>query len=136
MWKLIRNFAAYGSAVLVTTHFLDDAEYCHRLGLMVSGKLVAEGSPQDLRSSNERLFELFIDDVHKAYAILSEKIDPSLLSVFPRKIHVQIGSESVTEQNVLSHLKDKGVRVRRTAYVAPSLEDAFVQIVRRSERTS
>jgi ABC-2 type transport system ATP-binding protein len=136
MWKLIRNFAANGAAVLVTTHFLDDAEYCHRLGLMVSGKLVAEGSPQDLRSSNERLFELFVDDVHKAYAILSEKIDPSLLSVFPRKIHVQIGSESATEQNVLSHLKDNGIRVERTAYVAPSLEDAFVQIVRRAERTS
>ncbi|MDR3613984.1 MAG: ATP-binding cassette domain-containing protein [Candidatus Obscuribacterales bacterium] len=136
MWKLIRNFASNGTAVLVTTHFLDDAEYCHRLGMMVSGKLVAEGSPQSLRSSNERLFELFIDDVHKAFAILSEKIDPSLLSVFPRKIHVQIGSESATEQNVLSHLKDNGMHVERTAYVAPSLEDAFVQIVRRSGRTS
>jgi ABC-2 type transport system ATP-binding protein len=136
MWKLIRDFAANGTAVLVTTHFLDDAEYCHRLGLMVSGKLVAQGAPQDLRCSNERLFELFIDDVQKAYATLSEKIDPMLLSVFPRKIRVQIGSESATEQNVLSHLKDKGIRVERTAYVAPSLEDAFVQIVRRSERTS
>jgi ABC-2 type transport system ATP-binding protein len=136
MWKLTMNLAEKGTAVLVTTHFLDDAEYCHRLGLMVSGKVVAEGSPHDLRSASGRLFEIFLDDVHKAYAILSEKIDVSLLSIFPRKIHVQLGGESDNEQKVLTYLKDAGIRVERSAYVAPSLEDAFVQIVRGAERQS
>jgi ABC-2 type transport system ATP-binding protein len=136
MWKLIRNFADQGTAILVTTHFLDDAEYCHRLGLMAAGKVVAEGSPHSLRDASDRLFEIFVDDVHKAYTVLSGKIDASLLSVFPRKLQVQIGDDASSEPNVLNHLSDAGIRIERSAYVAPSLEDAFVQIVRRTERAS
>lgn len=136
MWKLIRSFAASGTAILVTTHFMEDAEYCHRLGLMYSGRLIAEGPPQDLRRATDRLFELFVNDVHKAYAILSDVIDPSLLSVFPRKLRVQLTSEAFTESDLLTRLQVNGIHVARTAEVAPSLEDAFVQIVHRAERTT
>ncbi|HEY9682943.1 MAG TPA: ATP-binding cassette domain-containing protein [Oculatellaceae cyanobacterium] len=136
MWKLIRSFAASGTAILVTTHFMEDAEYCHRLGLMYSGRLIAEGPPQDLRRATDRLFELFVNDVHKAYAILSDVIDPSLLSVFPRKLRVQLTSEAFAESDLLTRLQVNGIHVARTAEVAPSLEDAFVQIVHRAERTT
>lgn len=136
MWKLIRSFAASGTAILVTTHFMEDAEYCHRLGLMYSGRLIAEGPPQDLRRATDRLFELFVNDVHKAYAILSDVIDPSLLSVFPRKLRVQLTSQVFAESDLLTRLQVNGIHVARTAEVAPSLEDAFVQIVHRAERTT
>jgi len=131
LWKAIRQIAQHGTAVLVTTHFLDDAEYCHRLGLMVSGKLIAEGSPQAIKANSEPIFELVVDNTQKAYAVLSERLDGARISVFPNRMHLQISNGDVDEKRVMEYLSVGGIEVKRAGLIPPSLEDAFVQLVGR-----
>lgn len=68
LWSLIRLFAANGASVLLTTHFLDEAEYCNRLGVMVAGEILAEASPSELKSSQnvDNIEDAFIKLVHDA----------------------------------------------------------------------
>lgn len=129
LWKTIRQIAHNGTAILVSTHFLDDAEYCHRLGLMVSGRLIAEGSPHSIKERSEPIFELVVNDMPKAYSVLSDRIEASLISVFPRRMHLQLTGSKHNEEDVLGYLSAAEIAVERANRVPPSLEDAFVQIV-------
>lgn len=129
LWKTIRQIAQSGTAILVSTHFLDDAEYCHRLGLMVSGKMKAEGSPHSIKERSEPIFELVLNDMPKAYEVLSDRIEASLISVFPRRMHLQLSGSKHKESDVLGYLDAANIEVERATRVPPSLEDAFVQIV-------
>ena len=66
-WRMINGLADAGTAILVTTHYLEEAEQCNRLGLMVAGELVAEGSPSAIKASQRgHLLELNVDDPQKA----------------------------------------------------------------------
>lgn len=129
LWKAIRQIAQSGTAILVSTHFLDDAEYCHRLGLMVSGKLIAEGSPQTIKANSEPIFEVVVNNTQKAYAVLSERVDGARISVFPKRMHVQISDSEIDEKQIMECLNIGGIEVERAGTIPPSLEDAFVQLV-------
>ncbi len=129
-WKIIREFADAGTAILVTTHFLDDAEYCNRLGLMVNGKLIAEGAPAWIKAHCQNVLEIVLDDVHSAYKYLSSRMDPAMLSVFPRRLRVQSRETDCTNNTIVQHLQEAGIEFGSCMIVPPSLEDAFIHVVR------
>lgn len=130
LWKLIREFAANGTAVLVTTHFLDEAEYCHRLGLMLSGTLLAQGSPTALkRDQPGKLIEIFTSgQILLAFHVLSAKLEPWRIAIFPKSLKVLL-DRADDESSLKTILQSAGLQDIRLREVAPSLEEVFIGMV-------
>jgi ABC-2 type transport system ATP-binding protein len=92
IWSSIRDFAKRGAAILVTTHYLDEAEYCNRLSFVSASKMVAEGTPTEVKSDHDgELFELVCQDAsqsQKAFSALATELEPWRISVFGKALHV------------------------------------------------
>ncbi|MDH4223159.1 MAG: ABC transporter ATP-binding protein [candidate division Zixibacteria bacterium] len=131
-WDMIYSFSDKGTTVFVTTHYLDEAEYCHRLGLIFKGKLVQIGTPEELKgkSVSGSIWELECDKPIEALDFLQKDKRIMEVSLFGINIHLLLPSgEEVTP---FSHLlKEKGIEVIRLHKVIPSLEDAFVSLIRK-----
>lgn len=130
LWKLIREFAANGAVILVTTHYLDEAEFCNRMAFMASSRIVAQGSPQELKSVSEgELFEIKTDGTQLAFQVLSEKLDHWRVSIFGSDLHVLLDNSKTELENVKSIMKVAGCEPTSIRPIAFSLEDAFIDIV-------
>ncbi len=135
MWKLIRDFSRQGTAILVTTHFLEEAENCNNLGFMVAGELVAEGSPSRIKEEQPgTLYELVCDDLQGAYARLKGQLEDWRTSMFADCLHVVLDDGASELPAVLSALSAEGVKIRSHRQVPFSLEDCFISIVQRAQR--
>ena len=76
-WRLIRDFASHGTAILVTTHYLEEAENCNRMGFMVAGEVVAQGSPSQIKAEQPgQLIELISDRTQAASDLLKKQLEP------------------------------------------------------------
>jgi len=130
-WDMIDGLAEAGTTVLVSTHYMEEAEYCHRLALMNRGRLIALDRPARLRASvTEPIFEIVTDD--PALAVAALRGAPGVLEVgmYGRAVHV-----TTTPADAAASLTDTltaaGRRVERLRTVEPSLEDVFVALVQR-----
>lgn len=133
LWKLIRQLAAKGTAILVTTHFLEEAEHCNNLAFMVAGEIVARGSPLEIKSQQPGLLlELKVSDSQKAVKILRERVEDWQVSIFADRIHLVITEEDNREE-LLGNLQEAGIDVLSIRQVPFSLEDSFIGIVQRME---
>lgn len=131
-WSLIRDFARNGAAVLVTTHYMDEAEYCNRLALMTSGAIVAQGSPNELKTSrSEELFEIKTTNLTAALQCLNSRMELWRIAVFGNSLHVLLDKPSVDIENVKSFLHEAGNEVTSFNPIPFSLEDAFISVIRR-----
>ncbi|GIW45047.1 MAG: ABC transporter ATP-binding protein [Candidatus Binatia bacterium] len=135
-WEMIAEFSERGVTVFVTTHYMDEAEHCDELALIYSGKVVACGSPAELKSEHvpHALLELAPSDLMKAYALLKEA--PGVLSValFGDRLHLTVAVPDV--QRALTTipllLAEHGIAVAAFERIEPSLEDAFVAVIEQS----
>ena len=133
-WKMINSFADRGMAILVTTHYLEEAEQCNRLGLMVAGELVAQGTPTGLKAAQKgHLLEIVTEAPQRANNLLKGEMDRWRVSLFGDRLHVvsdedpQTGIKRITEL-----LQAANIGVSR-AYEEPfSLEDVFIAEVERA----
>lgn len=133
MWKLIRDFARQGTAVLVTTHFLEEAEYCNNLGFMVAGALVAEGSPTDIKASQPgKLFELNLSNTNVGYALLKSKLASWRTSMFADALHVVLDDPDTDLPGLRAQVETAGLKLNSLRQLPYSLEDAFISIVQRA----
>ena len=130
-WRLINRLADMGTAILVTTHYLEEAEQCNRLGFMVAGELVAEGTPSGIKSAQGgHLLELFVDQPQRAADLLKEKTDRWRISLFGDRLHVITGDDLESAQrDTLEKLKTGGIQVRSIREEPYSLEDVFIAVV-------
>lgn len=137
LWQYIRLFARNGAAILVTTHFLEEAEHCGRLGFMVDGQLVAEGSPSEIKSKQPGvLVALKVSNNQEAYAALREILDEWKVSIFGAGLHVVLDDKEVDLPRCQQALAEKGIRIFSSRQLPFTLEDAFISIVQRSKRNS
>ncbi len=132
-WNLIDTLSAEGTTVLVSTHYMEEAEYCNRLALMNRGRLIALDSPGALRARMERpILELAVDDAARAVEAL--KSAPGVLeaSMFGRAVHVVMGDDAPDDASAAlrARLTGAGRVVDSIQPVRPSLEDVFVALVR------
>ncbi|MEJ2501961.1 MAG: hypothetical protein P8177_01375 [Gemmatimonadota bacterium] len=130
-WDLIDSLAAAGTTVLVSTHYMEEAEYCHRLALMNRGRLIALDTPDRLRQSLDRpVFDVAVDRPARAVEALSGA--PGILeaALFGRRVHV-LASDDGGAEVIRRRLDGAGLAPESVAAVAPSLEDVFVALVRR-----
>ncbi len=134
-WDLIQDMAANGVTVLVTTHFMDEAEFCHRLGLISAGRLVALDTPRNLREHRveEDVFEVDAPSLRGA-AEAADGIDGVVARTFyGSSLHVFARRGVLTADALATALAGRGVSPRSVRTAPMSLEDAFVRLVERKE---
>ena len=128
IWGLVRELAKRGTAVLVTTHYLDEAEYCTRMSLMANSTVVAQGSPREIKANCQgELYEIRSDDTQKTFLSLSKTFEPWRVSIFGDSIHLLVDNEADIDK-ASDIAKDKIKKIPFT------LEDAFIEVVQKSQR--
>ena len=133
-WSMINQLADAGSAILVTTHYLEESEQCNRLGMMVVGKLVAENRPGQIKAEQkDRLFEFVVDQPQRASDLLKKELDSWRVSLFGDRLHV-ITSEQNQAQNIAEKLKADGIQLTSVRESRFSMEDVFISIVAQAQR--
>ena len=135
-WRMINQLADMGTAILVTTHYLEEAEQCNRLGMMVAGELVAEGSPSEVKAAQGgHLLEFVVDQPQKALDYLKTKLDRWRVSLFGDRLHVITDSDAATGiRETEKLLNDIGVQVRESEEGKYSLEDVFIVVVEKARQ--
>jgi ABC-2 type transport system ATP-binding protein len=129
-WAMINQLADQGTAILVTTHYLEEAEQCNRLGFMVAGELVAEGTPSGVKAAQGgRVLEIRADDPQRAVALLKHEMEPWRVSLFGDRFHVIVdGDTPAAARELTARLSRDGIHVFQTIEQDYSLEDVFLVI--------
>jgi ABC-2 type transport system ATP-binding protein len=133
-WTMINRLADTGTAILVTTHYLEESEQCNRLGLMVAGELVAEGSPGDLKNKQTgHLLEFVVDQPQRAADVLKSDTERWRVSLFGDRLHVISDEDpSKAEQSTKDRLESNRIRVLQVREGRFSMEDVFISIVQKA----
>jgi ABC-2 type transport system ATP-binding protein len=135
-WTLIYGMAKEGVTVLVTTHYMDEAELCQRIGFISQGRLVAMDTPSRLKQTNMRgdVLEINVSDPNAAMRILkaaqqSGQISLDEVALYGAQIHAVVPSAEKYKEVIRALLTAEGVQVRSIEWIAPTLEDVFISSV-------
>ena len=133
-WDLISELAGRGMTVLVTTHFLDEAEYCNDIILINAGRLIASGSPLELKSRNIRrpILEVRCSDVVRGLETLRTQPWAVETSVFGTSLHVMVEEEREGARLIRETLAASGIGLEHVERIQPSLEDVFLYLLEQS----
>jgi ABC-2 type transport system ATP-binding protein len=135
-WDLIYALAAGGTTVFVTTHYMEEAEHCHRLALMNRGRLVALGSPARLREDlREPLLDIRVSDAPRAVEVLAGAPEIAQVGLFGRSLHAALrdGEDvAAARARLPGLLAAQGIAVEGVEVIEPSLEDVFVALVEKT----
>jgi ABC-2 type transport system ATP-binding protein len=131
-WELIHRLASDGVTILVSTHYMEEAEYCNRIALIDAGKLVAVGSPGELRRHELGgvLYEMSCSALGAALAALNGAPGVIDAAIFGDKLHVLV-READDAAGLKAFLAEHGITAGEPHAIIPSLEDVFVQLVTR-----
>jgi ABC-2 type transport system ATP-binding protein len=135
-WRMINRLADAGTAVLVTTHYLEESEQCNRLGFMVAGELVAEGSPSEIKSRQRgHLLELVVDRPQRAVDVLKGGGARWRVSLFGNRLHVITDADvEAGRRATVGELERQGIRVMDVREARFSLEDVFISVVEQARQ--
>ncbi len=135
-WDMIYGLAEHGTTVLVSTHYMEEAEYCGRVALMHRGRLIALDRPAALRASlSEPILELRTPDAARAVEALAGADGVVEAAMFGRRVHVAAEEEARARASIRRVLSEAGLELERVDRIEPSLEDVFVSLVRRQGGT-
>ncbi len=129
-WELIHHFAKEGTAVLVTTHAMDEAAHCDRLAFLYGGRIVAQGKPEEIRRTGADGAVLEIQTDRPAEALRVVEGHPAVrdAGLHGAAVHLVLRDPEAAE-SVVGFLRQQGIPVHSVAAVLPSLEDVFVHLV-------
>jgi len=135
-WDLINDLSDKGTTVFVTTHYLDEAEFCNRIILIDAGKLIAAGSPKELKKKYLRNIVIEIDcsNIYATIEILEKKNIIENVSIFGNSLHVTLKEKVESSEdsikyrinNISDVLGKDDIKVYRIEQISPSLEDVFL----------
>ncbi len=129
-WDLIYSLTEGGTTVFVTTHYMEEAEYCHRLALMNRGKLIALDTPAKLREKMiGPLLELVTSDGPLTVRLLKGHPVINEVGMFGRAVHVSVQDEGKAKREIHRILASNDIRIVKIDNVRASLEDVFVSLV-------
>jgi ABC-2 type transport system ATP-binding protein len=133
-WRLIDQLSQSGTTVLVTTHYLDEAEHCHRIAVMNVGKLAAIGTTTELKNvfAQRPIVEIQAPNAVDAMRVLDGLPDIEKTSLFGTAVHAVARHPGLTPAGVKAELESRGVHVTHAEQVEPSLEDVFLDVVERT----
>jgi len=135
-WGLIHDLAETGHTIFVSTHYMDEAEYCNRLALMYRGKVIALGTPAELKKGLTGYTLLRLDsseplDTMRALEGLAGVHD---VAVFGSGLHVTVDNEAAVSPQIRAALGARGIEIARLERIEPSMEDVFVAMIEQEER--
>jgi ABC-2 type transport system ATP-binding protein len=132
-WRLINDLAQQGTAILVTTHYLEEAEQCNRMGFMVAGEVVMQGSPSEIKAAQPgQLMELRVDRNQQASDVLKTQLEGWRVSIFGDRLHVVLDHPDTDIPVVQTILANAQIQIQSLRPVPFSLEDAFISVVQRN----
>jgi ABC-2 type transport system ATP-binding protein len=134
-WGLIDALAASGVTILVTTHYLDEAERCHRVTLIHAGRLAAIGTTREVKQvfADRPIVEVRTLRATDAMRALDTMPEVEKTSLFGTAVHAVLRSAQLTAKTLEDRLRAGGIPVQSVQPVAPSLEDVFLDVVERAE---
>mgnify|MGYP001304716406 CR=1 FL=1 len=137
-WDLIYDLSAKGVTVFVTTHYMEEAEYCDRIGLIHRGELVAVGTPHELKTKlmQESVIEVICDRPQDAIGALEELEHLKGVALFGRGLHAVAADADAARRALADRLSERGYEVEAIEEVTPSLEDVFVSLIEARDRAA
>jgi ABC-2 type transport system ATP-binding protein len=135
-WGLIRDLSETGHTIFVSTHYMDEAEYCHRLALMYRGKVIALGTPAELKQGlkEQALLRLDTTDPLETMRALEGMSGIHDVAVFGGGLHVTVNDAAKGLELVRGRLAERAIEVKRLERIDPSMEDVFVALIEAEER--
>ncbi|UCC71456.1 MAG: ABC transporter ATP-binding protein [Gemmatimonadota bacterium] len=135
-WDLIYGFAASGTTVFVSTHYMEEAEYCHRVAVMNRGRIIALDRPRSLKAAiQEPVLEVTTAAAPRALEVLRDAPGVIEVTMFGRAVHAMVEDQAAAERQIPEILAAAGHSVESIRPIEPSLEDVFVSFVHRSGGT-
>jgi len=130
-WKLINELSDQGVTIFVTTHYLDEAEYCHNIMLIQGGRIIAGGGPGKLKTEylTNPIVELECSDPLATLAILENKDWINEISMFGMYLHIHLINEKKGINNLKKLLLLNNIKILRINRIIPSLEDVFIHLI-------
>lgn len=137
-WDLIYDLSAAGHTILVSTHHMDEAEYCHRLAFINRGKIAALGAPSEIKKQWRSAQILRLDISDPMAHMRAIEADPEVLEVIPFRggLHVTVRDTVSAAGRIRLLLEQRQVKIKRIEAIEPSIEDVFVGLVESEERKS
>jgi ABC-2 type transport system ATP-binding protein len=137
-WDLIRAMAREGVTIFVTTHYMDEAEYCDRLALIYKGRLIALGTPEALKREHmpEDVLEVAVNRPLEAVERLRGEPAVRGAAVFGSVLHVVVADSATNAPAVRAALAAAGLQVEHVERIPPSLEDVFVSLIEAEDRAA
>jgi ABC-2 type transport system ATP-binding protein len=135
-WGLIHDLSETGHTIFVSTHYMDEAEFCHRLALMYRGKVIALGAPAELKHGLDahNLLNLESSEPLETMRALEHVEGVLDVAIFGRGLHLLVDDVEATTARVRQALGAKGIAVESMVGIAPSMEDVFVALIEAEER--
>jgi ABC-2 type transport system ATP-binding protein len=135
-WNLIYELAGKGVTIFVTTHYMDEAEYCDRIGLIYRGELIALGTPATLKTElmQEDVLEVDCERPQEAMEEISGLSGIKEVAIFGKSLHVVSEDGAATASLLRTVLPEKGYAAPRVEEISPSLEDVFVSLIDARDR--
>jgi len=127
-WDLIYDLSNRGVTIFVTTHYMDEAEHCNTIGLIYTGKLIAIGSPTELKHSLDRysVFEVQCSNPVDAMELLRGQAWTAETSIFGSAFHISTVNYLDADKKIQVILTNEKISVSRIEKIIPSLEDVFI----------
>lgn len=137
-WDLIHTMSQQGVTVFVTTHYMDEAAYCNRLALMSAGRIIALGTPRELKTDwmPESVIEAECSDPTRAVEVMREDPIFSEVAVFGHLLHIVAEDAAAAIARATELLDAAGIPVTRAEVITPVLEDVFVTLTSRDRTNS
>ena len=136
-WELIHNMAGEGVTVFVTTHYMEEAEYCNRLALIYRGSMVALGTPSELKekSTQGELLLVECDRLGEALELLRNVPGVLDAAVFGSALHLVVEDAQSEQARIQEKLRSESITLKRIQKIRPSLEDVFVSLTTSQSRS-
>ncbi|MFL7840294.1 MAG: ATP-binding cassette domain-containing protein [Candidatus Promineifilaceae bacterium] len=131
-WDLLYNLSNEGRTIFVTTHYMDEAEHCHRLVFIENGRLAAAGSPEEIKKEkmDGQVLEIDCTDVETAIKILRDSGLFQEVALYGAQIHVVTDNPLTHQKKIKEMLAAEAITLHNMAAIEPSLEDVFIASVR------
>ena len=132
-WRLIDELARNGTTVLVTTHYLDEAEHCHRIAIIQAGTLAALGTVAELKQTfaGRPIVEVHATPPVQAMNALDAMSEVEKTSIFGTAVHAVLRTPQADPDAIAERLRAAGLEVASCGLVEPSLEDVFLDVAER-----
>ncbi|MFH0976887.1 MAG: ABC transporter ATP-binding protein [Spirochaetota bacterium] len=131
-WELIYEFAKLGKTIFVTTHYMDEAEHCDRMALIIAGKIIAMDSPANLKSQLPYgVYSLKAPDFIKVFDYISRLEYIEEAAIFGSMIHILCEEKFPLKKELSKDLKARGITGCHIDKISPTLEDVFVTYARK-----